>query len=134
MDKKKFSFTYDGHGYMFWTWKGDYLNLGAGAELGIYNYSGYVGHYFADTKDKMPMAMTLRWKGKMIFRYGPVSAWWMNGFDPHYQNVLPRDLKASYTVYMTSHKQMFGALVKAYSKTGSGWAFGQSVFIASLVF
>jgi hypothetical protein len=30
-----FEFTYDGHDYTIWAWKGDYTNLGAGAELGI---------------------------------------------------------------------------------------------------
>ncbi len=37
MDKAKFQFTSGDREYMFWEWKGDYLNLGAGAELGIYS-------------------------------------------------------------------------------------------------
>ena len=32
----KFPFTYNGKEYIIWMWKGDYINLGAGAELGIY--------------------------------------------------------------------------------------------------
>ena len=38
MDKEKFEFTSGGKRYIFWTWKGNYLNLGAGAEMGFYEY------------------------------------------------------------------------------------------------
>lgn len=39
MKNAKFDFTYNGTNYIIWAWKGDYINLGAGAELGIY-YGG----------------------------------------------------------------------------------------------
>ena len=32
----KFDFTYGDQEYIFWMWRGDYLNLGAGAEIGFY--------------------------------------------------------------------------------------------------
>ena len=38
MEKKKFEFTSNGKEYIFWLWKGNYLNLGAGAELGFYEF------------------------------------------------------------------------------------------------
>ena len=38
MDREKFEFTSGGKLYIFWTWKGYYLNLGAGAEMGFYEY------------------------------------------------------------------------------------------------
>ena len=38
MDREKFEFTSSGKLYIFWTWKGYYLNLGAGAEMGFYEY------------------------------------------------------------------------------------------------
>lgn len=38
MERKKFEFTSGGKRYMFWMWKGHYLNLGAGAEMGFYEY------------------------------------------------------------------------------------------------
>ncbi len=38
MDREKFEFTSGGKIYIFWTWKGYYLNLGAGAEMGFYEY------------------------------------------------------------------------------------------------
>ena len=38
MDREKFEFTSGGKRYIFWTWKGYYLNLGAGAEMGFYEF------------------------------------------------------------------------------------------------
>ena len=37
---EKFEFTSQGQRYIFWTWKGHYLNLGAGAEMGFYKFKG----------------------------------------------------------------------------------------------
>ncbi|MCB2362138.1 DUF4474 domain-containing protein [Clostridium estertheticum] len=37
MDKQKFEFSTGNKDYMIWLWKGDYLNLGAGSEIGIYD-------------------------------------------------------------------------------------------------
>jgi hypothetical protein len=59
------------------TWKGDYLNLGAGAELGIYsNKSGIFGvvdvtsphddHWLIDTSLAMHMTITLQYKGTYL--------------------------------------------------------------------
>ncbi len=38
MMREKFEFTSQGQRYIFWTWKGHYLNLGAGAEMGFYRF------------------------------------------------------------------------------------------------
>lgn len=35
-DINKYSVTVDGEQYCIWMWKGEYLNLGAGAETGTY--------------------------------------------------------------------------------------------------
>lgn len=37
---KKFPFISQGQRYIFWMWKGHYLNLGAGAEMGFYKFKG----------------------------------------------------------------------------------------------
>jgi len=133
MQKQKYPFTYKKN-YIFWTWMGYYLNLGAGAELGLYYASPIPGHYLADTKDAMTMYMTLSYKGKKIFNYGPTKAWWMNGFDPYYQNVRPEYLQANYRVYMAGHTDMFKALAKAYPLARSGWTFDKTFYIACLKF
>ena len=36
MRNKKFDFSLNGTDYVFWMWRGNYLNLGAGAEIGFY--------------------------------------------------------------------------------------------------
>lgn len=38
----------NGETYIIWAWKGDYINLGAGAETGIYK-KGIGNHYFTAT-------------------------------------------------------------------------------------
>ena len=40
MERAYFPFYYCGEELIFWAWKGDYLNLGMGAELGIYKNLG----------------------------------------------------------------------------------------------
>ena len=42
MQAKYFDFSYGGRSYRLWAWKGDYINLGAGAELGIYYYGAMI--------------------------------------------------------------------------------------------
>lgn len=53
----KDSFKYNDVVYTIWAWKGDYINLGAGAELGIYVGEG--PHLFVDKSVAMPMQMLL---------------------------------------------------------------------------
>ncbi|MBE6686545.1 MAG: DUF4474 domain-containing protein [Ruminococcaceae bacterium] len=83
---RKFEFKSRGENYVLWAWKGDYINLGAGAELGIY-YGG--GPLWKIDKDlSMYMAMRLKYKGKQIaFRF--TYTWWMTGFNSSYLNVDP---------------------------------------------
>ena len=59
MKTARFSFTYNGVGYTIWVWKGDYINLGAGAEMGI--YLGDQGHRTVDTNLAMKMALIVRY-------------------------------------------------------------------------
>ena len=111
MKSEKFQFSYDDRDYILWAWKGDYLNMGAGAELGIYsNESGiagkidvsspYYGIWLVDTSLSMQMSLTLYDKnGNTIFDYSPTEEqWWITGFAPFEQNVMANDLTAVYTV------------------------------------
>ena len=94
MVSAKFSFSYGGCGYTIWVWKGDYINLGAGAELGIYR--GDSGHRVVDTSLAMTMGMHVYYKKKLIIEYFPDEAqWWITGFNPNYLNVNAYDLVAT---------------------------------------
>jgi hypothetical protein len=92
--------------YRIWAWKGDYVNLGAGAELGIYKRMTVFGidtpHWEVDKSRAMTMTLNLTDnKGNTIIDYAPtVKQWWITGFnpDPKYKNVNASDLKAIYTI------------------------------------
>lgn len=101
MKNAKFPFNYNGKAYILWAWKGNYINLGAGAELGIYYGGG--PHWLVDKKLAMNMSMELRYKSKRIISYS-TKTWWITGFNPKYLNAKASDLKASFTVKFNNRK------------------------------
>lgn len=118
----------NGTDYVFWAWKGDYLNLGAGAELGIYKklyINGYATeHWTVDTNLALPMTLTLFYKDTILFTYNPQeNQWWIAGFDPLTQNVKAEDLKAVVTIDFTNNKAMYNAFINsdAYKDNISKW-------------
>ena len=78
MKTDKFEFSYGDMDYVFWIWKGDYLNLGAGAEIGIYYGGG--NHKRASSALAMYMQINLYVDGKHV---GTVASteWWQTIFD-----------------------------------------------------
>lgn len=103
MQRKKFEFTSsDGEDYMIWMWKGDYINLGAGAETGIYNDPKLFGlHWEAAVEEAMPMSLTVSYEGEKIVDYRPGKnepKWWVTGFDPMVQGVCASDLQVTGTI------------------------------------
>lgn len=98
MDKRKYEFVCDGTEYIFWCWKGDYLNLGAGAELGIYYGGGPL--WKADRSLSMDMSMELRYTdGRKILSHRDTT-WWITGFNsnPEHLNVDDRNLRVTFEV------------------------------------
>ena len=117
METDMFEFSSGERNYILWAWKGDYLNLGAGAELGIYsNKSGFMGqvdvtspiseHWLVDTSLAMPMTMSMNYNGKEIANYSE-EQWWITSFNPYYQNVNARDLSVTYTVDFTGNETLY---------------------------
>ncbi len=74
---KKFKFSSGSKDYIFWMWKGDYLNLGAGAELGI--YTGGEPHWVVDKSLAMNMSMSLDLNGSNIASWSE-RHWWITSF------------------------------------------------------
>ena len=115
MQRRKLNFSYNGKDWILWAWKGDYLNLGAGAELGIYNRLCIKGnktsHWLAATKDAMEMQLNLTYNGNTIIDYKPSEKqWWITGFNPYYQDVKSNYLKATFKVKFNSdamYKQFY---------------------------
>jgi RHS repeat-associated protein len=81
-------------------WKGNYLTMGVGAEIGAYfTLSILGGHYFApiDTakaKDYLPiMQFTLNNNNASLFSRGPERHWWLSGFKPGIGTINKKNLK-----------------------------------------
>lgn len=81
--------------YVFGACKGDYLNIGASAEIGIYTKdsefnTGKLDQYFAKTSLAMPMELYLyNYENSdninNIFSWNPEAPqWWITGFNPDY--------------------------------------------------
>ena len=120
MSRAKFPFFSGNKEYIFWAWKGDYLNLGAGAELGIYSKlvirGKSIGHWVAETKSALPMSMTLKYKKKVIATYSPsAKQWWITCFNPYYQNVRAKDLTVAFSINFASNKTLFSNFYNKYA-------------------
>lgn len=135
MDKAKFQFSYSDTDYIFWAWKGDYLNLGAGAELGIYTRFSSTDHWLVDTSLALPMTLTLSDNnGNQIFSYSPSdSQWWITGFNSYYQDVQASDLTATYTVNFSSNKEMYNKFYSTWRRD-ERWTFDSENYTATLTF
>ena len=100
MQAEKLTAKVNGKEYVLWAWKGYYLNLGAGAELGIYTRFLNTDHWYVDTSLVMPMSLQLTDKnGNIIVKYNPTEKqWWITGFNPFkqgYYETLACNLKAT---------------------------------------
>lgn len=124
MERKKFmySFDVDNDGdlddYILWAWKGDYLNLGAGAELGVYKRWAYDSEFWiVDKSQAMNMTLKLTKNNTTVFNYQPTEKqWWITGFNYKYhttQYELDYDIiKAYYTVTFNNF-ETYNAFKKA---------------------
>lgn len=139
MDKAKFQFKSGGHEYILWAWKGDYINLGAGAELGIYKrmtVAGYDTPQWAVDKN-LAMTMTLNLKdnkGNTIISYAPSDKqWWITGFNPAYKNVNASSLTASYAVTFND-STMYNDFKRSLDPDEKRWVFDDKKYIATFTF
>ena len=144
MKRNKCAFTCSANkkGYVFWGWKGDYINLGAGAELGFYRRSkGIFEHYVVDKHFTFKMSMKLYYKNKCIINYHPSNLqWWLTGFNPKYLNVNASKLRVKFVVHFNNHKNIFKSFYNTYikKKTKSNdwknWRFNTKKFRGYLSF
>ncbi|AKA70414.1 DUF4474 domain-containing protein [Clostridium scatologenes] len=131
MKKKKFDFSTGNQTYIIWLWKGDYLNLGAGAEIGIYYDGG--PQWLCDTQDKMPMTISLEdKKGNRVYDWKPKNDnWWCTGFNPKYQNEEASNLTVHGSIDFSKHLDLWNAFYKKYNGWSS-WTFDTEHHIAKL--
>ena len=116
MNKIKFEFEYNEENIVIWAWKGDYINLGAGAEMGIYYQTEWMidhhltQHFLSGTKFKMPASLTLYENENQLFNWTPGSdnpQWWINGFDANEMTPDPTQLVADYWIDFTSNTGLY---------------------------
>jgi RHS repeat-associated protein len=137
MKAQYYGFSYGGQNYRFWAWKGDYINLGAGAELGIYQKSSIPGHWDVNTSLALPMSMTLKDnKGNLLASYSPSDPqWWITSFNPSDKNVNANNLQVSFTVNFSGNKDIFDAFYKTWgNQKDTPWTFDKKNYTATLNF
>ena len=130
MQAQNFEFEHDGQSYTLWFWKGDYINLGAGAEAGIYYGSG--AHKLVDTSLTLPMSMNLSYMGENIITYSE-NTWWLTGFNPKYRNVLAENLTATFTIDFSQRTGMYESFSTEF-EGATGWSFDDDAQTATFIF
>ncbi|MBQ9552195.1 MAG: DUF4474 domain-containing protein [Clostridia bacterium] len=78
----RFYFDYAGKSWLIQAWKGQY-GVTTGCEVGVYykneNSSSQLYHAVED-KDRLPMSVTLYYKGSQMFYRPMETTWWQTGF------------------------------------------------------
>jgi hypothetical protein len=120
MDNEKFKFNYDGEHFVVWTWRGDYLNLGSGAEIGVYTSPDIVplvGIEQWDVVDfTLPMTLNLynyysEDNIENVFCWAPnEKQWWITGFNPEFDQPDAKKMVSLGTIDFTGREDMFEAL------------------------
>ena len=123
-----FKFTANDKEYVIWLWKGDYINLGSGAEAGIYEYGANLGgmdHWLTatDTKLKMELELYDKTLGETLFTYEPKGyTWWITGFDPSHPNAQGDNLTSTVTIHFDENTDLFEGFYNTY-KNNKRWHF-----------
>ncbi|MCL2676228.1 MAG: DUF4474 domain-containing protein, partial [Firmicutes bacterium] len=133
-------FMPNGDELIFWAWKGDYINLGAGAEFGLYRrlvVNGYeTEHWLVDKNLALPMTLTLKDnKGNTIFSYAPsANQWWITGFNPEFKDVKAGNLTAIYNINFSGNIDMFNAFYNTWNGKDIRWVFDTTNYTATFTF
>ena len=97
MNKLKLNFNSDDQDYVVWAWKGNYMNLGPGSEVGFYTKSNaidsYTGleHWIVDKEFPMTLSLYKIVGNGLYTNYynwlPDMEQWWITGFAPDIYNV-----------------------------------------------
>ena len=119
MDKLKLPFTdNNGKENVLWIWRGDYINSGYGAEMGIYNNPIHI-HGFTHwnaANYNLPMTLNLYYYGGKnnvddIFCWAPNSnQWWITGFNPNYMTISAQDMVVLGSIDCSGKGGMYNSL------------------------
>ena len=115
MDSLKLPFTNNKNElYYLWCWRGDYINLGSGAEMGIYKKSFIPGEAYATFT--LPMTLSLYNYNESgidtIFNWAPnEEQWWVTGWNPKFMEPNKFEMVMVGSIDFTGHKDMFSSLI-----------------------
>jgi len=132
MKRLKYPFNVGNNEYILWMWKGDYLNLGAGGEVGIYdnkhsvpsmNIKGIntpaiddIPGLYEVSDDALYMTLHASINGKTtILDWNPGKPnWWITGWNPEFQDVAPENILLSGTINFSGHDDLWEAFYGEY--------------------
>ncbi len=113
---RRYHFDYDGLEWMIQVWKGTYVLISNGAEVGVYNRvpGEEIGTFYNCATDDqlMNMTMKLSYKDTIILDLGPEKHWWINGFKMTGTVYPPESLTLEFSVEMPD-AEMVNAFVNA---------------------
>ena len=114
MNKGKFKFGNGDDTFTLWMWKGDYFNLGAGGEIGI--YKGKNWHVGCYTQSKLKMNLDIRLKdGTQVIDWDADDSyqWWITGFNPakEFQDIQAENLVFTGMVDFDEEREMWKKFV-----------------------
>lgn len=120
MEAKNYSFnTTSGEEYTIWVWKGDYLNLGAGGECGIYYGKGW--QKWAAVDDQLPMTLTVDY-GDGISSTWTDETWWITSFNPYKQGIDEEDLTVTVTIdFSEASEEIWQGFYNSYYDSEDGF-------------
>ena len=98
---RRFKFDYNGKEWMIQIWKGNYVMLTNGGELGVYNREKWrAGTYYDCAKDEelMDVTMELFHGDEQLFSVGPIKHWWLTGFKVGKTLYLPDTLTLKFSI------------------------------------
>ena len=114
MDKFKFECSDSKNNYIVWGWRGDYLNIGSGAEIGIYKAFPSLTqttYHWTAASFTLPMTLNLyRYENsdsepERIYCWAPEDEqWWIGGFNPKFNSPNVHDMVMLASIDFTDNK------------------------------
>ena len=143
-EPRKASFEFGQNSYILWAWKGNYLNLGAGAEIGFYTQPGLLKNAGIQWNanrygyiPKMSISLSRRsGNGGAIVDFAPkIEQVWVAQWNPNVQGETADDLVATMTADFVDNPGMFEALRNSNDVRGDRhWFFPPNSKMAQLQF
>ena len=126
MERLKLNFDLNGQEYIVWAWKGDYLNLGVGSEVGFYKKNNLIDkipgleHWMVE--NEFPMTLSLYKKtGNGIYEnhyswLPRLNQWWITGFVPNIYKytINANELLQVASIDFSSEPNMYSSLKSGY--------------------